>query len=169
MNGNVLVTDTHNHFIRRVASGGAVTSLFLNCSLPPIPQSSFVADIQRHLIESGSFHDVCFVVEQESVPAHRCNLFARCEYFRSMFSAGYKEAGRAEIYIKGTSSAAFEALLKYLYTDDMEVDDAVLFDLAKLSDQYQVERLHSHCITPVIQRHYRPECSHAAGAGTHRQ
>jgi hypothetical protein len=28
----------------------------------------------------------------------------------------------------------------------MEVDDAVLFDLAKLCDQYQVERLHNHCL-----------------------
>jgi hypothetical protein len=43
-------------------------------------------------------------------------------------------------------SAAFKALLKYLYTDNVEVDDAVLFDLAKLRDQYQVERLHNHCI-----------------------
>jgi hypothetical protein len=62
-----------------------------------------------------------------------------------MFGAGFQEGDRAEIQIEGTSSAAFKALLKYLYTDNMEVDDAVLFDLAKLSDQYRVERLHSHC------------------------
>jgi hypothetical protein len=28
----------------------------------------------------------------------------------------------------------------------MEVDDAVLFDLVKSCDQYQVERLHNHCL-----------------------
>jgi hypothetical protein len=28
----------------------------------------------------------------------------------------------------------------------METDEAVLFDIAKLSDQYQVERLHTHCL-----------------------
>jgi hypothetical protein len=115
--------------------------------LPPLLQSSFASDIHHHLLfESGSFHDVTFVMEQERVPAHRCNLSARCEYFRSMFGAGFKEGDSAEIHIEGTSSAAFKALLKYLYTDSMVVDDAVLFDLSKLSDQYRVERLNNHCM-----------------------
>jgi hypothetical protein len=63
-----------------------------------------------------------------------------------MFSAGFQEGDSAEIHIKGTSSAAFKTFLKYLYTDDMEVDDTVLFDLTKLSDLYGVERLHNHCM-----------------------
>jgi len=67
-----------------------------------------------------------------------------------MFGAGFQEGDSAEIQIEGTSSAAFKALLKYLYTDRMEVDDAVLFDLAKLSDQYRVERLHNHCIRQLF-------------------
>jgi sugar lactone lactonase YvrE len=141
--GNVIVADTSNSCVRCVASDG-VTPLMI-VSLPPLPQSSFASDIQHHLFESGSFHDLCFVVEQERVPAHRALLSARCEYFRSMFGAGYQEGDSTEIPIEGTSSAAFKALLRYLYTDNMEVDDAVLYDLAKLSDQYRVERLHSHC------------------------
>jgi len=67
-----------------------------------------------------------------------------------MFGAGFREGDLAEIQIESTSSAAFKDLLKYLYTDNMEVDDAVLFDLAKLSDQYRVERLHSHCIRQLF-------------------
>jgi hypothetical protein len=49
-----------------------------------------------------------------------------------MFSAGFQDEGDStEIHIEDISSAAFEALLKYLYTDSMEVDDdAVLFDLS---------------------------------------
>jgi hypothetical protein len=62
-----------------------------------------------------------------------------------MFGAGFQEGDLAEIQIEGTSIAAFKALLKYLYTDNVKVDDAVLFDLAKQSDQYRVECLHSHC------------------------
>jgi hypothetical protein len=61
-------------------------------------------------------------------------------------SPGFRVGDDGEIYIEGTTSAAFKALLKYLYTDDLEVDDAVLFDLAKLCDQYQVERLRNHCL-----------------------
>jgi hypothetical protein len=149
-NGHIIVADTLNHCIRRVASDVVTPPVFHSLKLPPLPQSSFVSDIQlfqRYLFESGSFHDVCFVVEQERIPAHRSHLSARCEYFRSMFSHGFQEGGGGEISIEDTSSAAFKALLKYLYTDDLEVDDdAVLFDLAKLCDQYQVERLHNQCL-----------------------
>jgi hypothetical protein len=135
-----------NNCIRRVAADG-VTPPVVRSLLPPLLQSSFVSDIQRHLSDTGSFHDVCFVVEEERVHAHPGLLSARCEYFRSMFSAGLKEGDGGEIHINGTSSAAFKALLKYLYTDNMEVDDdAVLFDVAKLCDQYRVERLHHHCV-----------------------
>jgi hypothetical protein len=55
----------------------------------------------------------------------------------------------AGIRIKGTSCAAFnKALLRYLYTDSIidEVDGAELFDLAKLSDQNQVQCLHNLCL-----------------------
>jgi sugar lactone lactonase YvrE len=139
-NGNVLVSDTS--CIRCVASD-AVTPL----GLPPLPPSSFASDIQRYLIDSSSFQDVSFVVEQEFLPAHRSHLSARCEYFRSMFGAGFQKGDSAEIHIKGTSVAAFKALLRYLYTDNMDVvDAAVLFDLAKLSDHYRVDRLHNYCL-----------------------
>mmetsp|Transcript_28781 Transcript_28781/g.48338 ORF Transcript_28781/g.48338 Transcript_28781/m.48338 type:complete len:219 (+) Transcript_28781:537-1193(+) len=134
-----------NHCIRCVASDAATPLGFLR--LPPLPRSSFVSDIQHHLIDSGSFHDVTFVVDQERVPAHRSHLSARCEYFRSMFGAGFQKGDSAEIHIKGTSVAAFKALLRYLYTDNMDVvDAAVLFDLAKLSDHYRVDRLHNYCL-----------------------
>jgi hypothetical protein len=64
-----------------------------------------------------------------------------------MFNAGgLREGDSGEIHIKGTSSGAFKALLHYLYTDNMEVDAAVVFDLVKLCDQYRVERLHNHCL-----------------------
>jgi hypothetical protein len=56
-----------------------------------------------------------------------------------------------EIHIEGTSSVAFKALLKYLYTDSMEVnDDTVLFDLAKLCEQYRVKRLHNRCLNQLL-------------------
>jgi DNA-binding beta-propeller fold protein YncE len=145
-NGHIFVADAWNHCIRRVAADGVTPLVFYANLLPPLLQSSFASDIQRHLLDAGSFHDVCFVVEQERVPAYRNLLSARCEYFRTMFSAGFREGDGGEIHIEGTSSAAFKALLKYLYTDNMEVDDAVLFDLAKLCDQYRVERLHNHCL-----------------------
>jgi DNA-binding beta-propeller fold protein YncE len=160
--GNVIVADTDNHCIRCVSSdvvtprgivlnNHAVVPPVVDPILPPLLQSSFASDLLRHFLDADdSFHDACFVVEQERVPAHRGLLSARCKYFKSMFSAGFKEGDSAEIHIKDTTSVAFKALLKYLYTDNMEVDGAVLLDLAKLSDQYRVERLHNHCISQLF-------------------
>ena len=119
--GNVIVTEWGNHCIRRVASDGAVTPLFLNrISLPPLLQSSVAYAFNRYLCESGSLHDVIFVVEQEGVPAHRAHLSAKCESFRSMFSAGFQEGVIAEIPIEGTSSAALKALLTYIHMDNID-------------------------------------------------
>jgi hypothetical protein len=54
-------------------------------------------------LDTGSFHDVCFVVEEERVLAHRSHLYATCEYFRSMFGAGFREGDGGEIHIEGPS------------------------------------------------------------------
>eukprot|EP00976_Prorocentrum_cordatum_P106651 1194495-Prorocentrum_minimum.AAC.4 len=139
--GNVIVADHGNHRIRVVASA-EVTPL---SRLPPVPSSTFTFDMQQQL-DSAAFHDVCFVVEQQRVPAHRSVLSARSAYFKTMLSGGFLESDSPEIHIHGTSCAAFRALLKYLYTDCMEVEEEVLFDLAVLCDQYQVERLYTHCM-----------------------
>jgi DNA-binding beta-propeller fold protein YncE len=149
--GHVIVSDAWNQCILRMASVDALTATFRSL-LPPLLQSSFVSDIQQHgqFLDMSSIEDICFVVEQERIHAHRGLLSARCEYFRSMFSARFLEGDSGEIHIKGTSSEAFKALLNYLYTDNMEVDNAVVFDLVKLCDQYRVERLHNHCLHQLL-------------------
>eukprot|EP00976_Prorocentrum_cordatum_P104940 1194088-Prorocentrum_minimum.AAC.1 len=108
--------------------------------------------MQQQLHPAAPFHDVCFVVEEQRVPAHRCILSARSAYFRAMLSDGFRESDSPEIHIQGTSCAAFKALLAYLYTDRMEVDEdkVLLFDLAKLCDQYQEERLYNHCMWQLM-------------------
>jgi hypothetical protein len=87
-----------------------------------------------------------------------------------MFGDGFKEGDSPENHIKETSSAAFKAHFRNLYTDITEVDDAVLFDLVKLCDQYQVERASVQPLfAPVIHKHHCPQRSHALGAGVHRE
>lgn len=38
------------------------------------------------------------------------------------------------------------ALLDYLYTDQLDFEDAVLVDLMRLAHRYGVERLYGHCV-----------------------
>ena len=42
------------------------------------------------MVNNEQFSDVAFLVEGRTVHAHKFILFARCEYFRRMFTGGYK-------------------------------------------------------------------------------
>eukprot|EP00240_Pyramimonas_obovata_P001278 CAMPEP_0118957570 /NCGR_PEP_ID=MMETSP1169-20130426/62173_1 /TAXON_ID=36882 /ORGANISM="Pyramimonas obovata, Strain CCMP722" /LENGTH=485 /DNA_ID=CAMNT_0006905657 /DNA_START=271 /DNA_END=1728 /DNA_ORIENTATION=+ len=142
--GNVIVCDGVNRCIRKVAAH--LTPPRTSRPSPPAHESSLTTDFQKGL-ESADFHDVTFVVDNERLPAHRFVLASRCEYFRSMFSEGFQERGSTEIKIsEGISAAAFKALLNYLYTDCMDVEDGLLVEMVKVCDQYHVVRLRDHCM-----------------------
>ena len=144
--GNILVADSSNRCVRRVAAGltpPALPHAPRQLRTPPALKSSFHADLHKALQSP----DVTFVVDNERVPAHRVLLASRCEYFRSMFSDGFQESSSSEIQLRdGISAGAFKALLRYLYTDCMEVEDGLLVEMVKVCDQYQVERLRYHCM-----------------------
>jgi hypothetical protein len=79
--GNIIVADSKNRCIRCV-NEVVTPRMILNNNFSQ-HSSTFASDLQHHLLDPGSFHDVCFVVEQERVHAHRGLLSARSEYFRS--------------------------------------------------------------------------------------
>ena len=54
------------------------------------------------------------------MPAHKFLLFARCEYFRRMFTSGYAEAAAQTVRIEGVSHAAFKQVAAWsLACDDL--------------------------------------------------
>ena len=118
MAGAVLVADQLNNRIRRICTG---------FSPPPLPSqpkelpSTFLSDM-RQLLASGAGADVTFSVEGRLIKAHACILAARSPYFRAMLSPDFKEASSGEdITVRDASPAAFQAVLHYLYTDELEV------------------------------------------------
>lgn len=70
---------------------------------------------------------------QVEVRAHRVVLAARCEYFRGMFRSGMAEArgegdsgirsggggGGVRIEVPDTCAAAFKAMIRYIYTNEV--------------------------------------------------
>ena len=55
-----------------------------------------------------------FVVQEQRLLAHRSVLSARCEHFRELLSDDFWEDDNPVIHIQGNTSAAFQALLRYL-------------------------------------------------------
>ncbi|XP_077997835.1 BTB/POZ domain-containing protein 9-like [Glandiceps talaboti] len=94
-----------------------------------------------NLFLNQEYSDITFAVENTKFHAHRVILAARCEYFRALLFGGMRESRPecTEIELKDTTSQAFHALLKYIYTGKMNLQDLkedALLDILGLAHRY---------------------------------
>ncbi|EOD19314.1 hypothetical protein EMIHUDRAFT_458743 [Emiliania huxleyi CCMP1516] len=109
------------------------------------------------MVESGQFSDIWFEVEGKTVPAHKFLLFARCEYFRRMFTSGYAEAAAQTVRIEGVSHAAFKQVLHYLYSGrPREMNAEAALEVLAAANLYGVEPL-KRAAAEIIGRSLTPE------------
>lgn len=83
---------------------------------PASPHILTLAGDLESMVDSQVFSDVSFIVEGRNIHAHKLLLFARCEYFRRMFTSGYRESSDACITIPDVTYDAFLCVLSFLYT-----------------------------------------------------
>lgn len=63
-----------------------------------------------------------FILESnKEIPAHKIML-TRCPYFAAMFSNDMKEKTQEKINIETISQSVFLLVLRYLYTDDCDIN-----------------------------------------------
>jgi len=91
--------------------------------------------------------DVEFLVEDKRITAHRAILYARSSHFKQMFDSGMRESTERNIRIPSEKFATFSALLRYLYSDqvDEKLPIETLVDLFYLSDGYYLPHLTQSC------------------------
>ena len=172
--GNILVADRTNHRLRLIAAGAEQPASLLAAEpAAPGPEARVAADLAKLLDEGEeSYSDVAFLVDGETIHAHKSILSARCEYFATMLGSGFAEgtggasAGAstggggspAPLPVADTTPAVFRALLRFLYAGavDLEAASAFVVDLASLSQRYLVDDLQAQCtefcaanVTPV--------------------
>lgn len=92
------------------------------------------------LYRSQEFTDVTFIVDGSKFFAHRVILAARSEYFRALLFGGMRETNPdTQIDIHDTTSPAFDALLKYVYSGKMFLGDYkedTILELLSLAHKY---------------------------------
>eukprot|EP00727_Mastigamoeba_balamuthi_P006838 m51a1_g2775 hypothetical protein (542) ;mRNA; f:1037000-1039273 len=87
----------------------------LRPSLKGIP-SNLSANLST-LVNSDSFSDITFIIENKRVFAHKCILAARNrDFFQKMFLGPLRESTAREIPIPDVRYPVFVALLEYIYT-----------------------------------------------------
>lgn len=106
----------------------------------------------KMLLDNEMFSDVRFIVEDRTIYAHRCILYARADYFRNMFDSRMRETSEVDIPIPGVSYEVFHAVLEYLYSGMVRVTKGKLaVDLLKAADMFHLEGLRSLCVEKVEQ------------------
>ena len=131
--------------------GGYNGSLVLNdfhefrFELILVPHSSLLNDL-RAMINNQVLSDVCFIIEGKEIRANKAIMAARSEHFKAMFYGGMKEQYDAKIEIDDITYNVFEAILEYLYTDNvkgMNVEMAISLMIA--SERFMLDRLKAMC------------------------
>jgi len=106
---------------------------------------SLAGDLEG-MLDNEQFSDICFIVEGRSVHAHKNILFARCEYFRRMFTSGYKESSESSIKIEDVTYDVFLCVLSYLYTGKpRELTPEIAVEAMGVANLYNIEPLKRMC------------------------
>jgi len=114
-----------------------------------VPATSYQTDF-RYLYNTKIFSDITFIIEGQKVVAHKCVLAARCEKFRAMLQNTFREGMQAEITLE-CKLAPFQAMLEYLYTDNIPPDCDLLFDILALAEEYLLLQLKGICEVKLLE------------------
>jgi len=110
-----------------------------------IQHSNTVLEHISNLYQNDQFSDVTLKVDNQSIRAHKVILASRSEYFSALLFGGLKETHSSEIEISlDTPIAAFQNILKYLYTGKLDIGqepENQILDLYLLVDIYGVSEL----------------------------
>eukprot|EP00736_Rhodelphis_marinus_P013577 Rmarinus@m.23354 len=102
----------------------------------------------EQLVNNEIFSDVTLIVEGQKIYAHKNVLYIRSNFFRSLLMSGMKESAEPEIVLHDVRYPVMMALLKYLYTNSIDVDSRsldVTVDLLAAADQYAITTLVERC------------------------
>jgi len=114
-----------------------------------IPPSTLVSELLA-LVDDETMSDVTFLVEGQSVYAHKLMLM-RCSYFRALFLGEMMESKMSVIRIELVSHAIFLKILEYLYTDSVRISLESAMELFEAADLFCIPRLKTMCEKRMLQ------------------
>lgn len=98
---------------------------FHHASIPP---SCLNSDL-GWAVTNRTLSDVTVNVDGVDIPCHRVILMNRSAYFRAMLTSGLREQQENHVELHEIDKHIFDAVLKFIYTDSLESDAQLAFDL----------------------------------------
>ncbi|XP_055356366.1 BTB/POZ domain-containing protein 6-like [Paramacrobiotus metropolitanus] len=124
-----------------------------------------IADRMGRMLESGDLSDVQFEVGRQFgrtkiFRAHRYVLSSSSDVFYTMFYGSLPEKCSTPIDIPDVPEDAFEIMLKYIYTDKVDVDGDNVYPTMLCADKYDLPRLTDHCFGYILTELSTDTCLH---------
>ncbi|KAG2500388.1 hypothetical protein HYH03_001960 [Edaphochlamys debaryana] len=94
--------------------------------------------------------DLTLVVGGRRFPVHRAILSARCDFFKSQLEGGFADEAAAELGLPDADPAAFELLLRFVYTGAVDIPPALAPAVAELADRLLLPELCSDAQAVVL-------------------
>ncbi|XP_071345100.1 BTB/POZ domain-containing protein 1-like isoform X2 [Trachinotus anak] len=111
------------------------------------------------LFNNELLSDVRFIVgkgrQAQRIPAHKFVLAAGSAVFDAMFNGGMATTS-AEIELPDVEPAAFLALLRFLYSDEVHIGPETVMTTLYTAKKYAVPALESHCVE-FLTKHLRAD------------
>ena len=107
-------------------------------------QPDLASDISRFLT-STSNGDVTFVIREREFPGHKLILSARSPVFAAMFQHDMKESALNRVEIADIEPDIFQALLRFMYTDQVDLTIEKAIALLAAANRYFLDLLKWKC------------------------
>ncbi|KAM4698806.1 kelch-like protein 41 [Rhinophrynus dorsalis] len=118
-------------------------------------QSTLLQDGLKELLDENKFVDCFLKAGDKSIPCHRLILAACSPYFREFFLSDESEEKKKNMELDNVDPNVMEAILKYLYSADIDLNDANVQDIFALASRFQIPSVFTVCVT-YLQRRLSP-------------
>lgn len=108
------------------------------------------------LWEQRLFTDCTISVSGEHIKCHRAVLAYASPVFRRMFESDMREAAEQVVEMSDVEPQVVEAMLTFIYTGHVKLDEPQLVNLFCIADRYELETLMLAVLEPIL-RHVNSE------------
>ena len=112
-----------------------------------------------HLFDSGRMSDITFIVGRRYFKAHKIIMSARSSVFAGMFEIDGRVSPLPSLKIEDCEPEVFEAMLRFLYTDEVEETEEMAKKLLPIAQIYKLQLLQLKCEDILIQNISKINCA----------
>ena len=94
-------------------------------------------------LQKEVYADIRFKTSEGIVPAHKAIICSECKYYRALLLGNLKESQMDVIEVTDMSHKAFMAILKYMYSHQVEISEIEdeIIDVLLIANKYGIESL----------------------------